>query len=122
MVQQRELEPLGYRDAQHQSGEPTSALSEDAPQAQQADMIALGAVEFQRVADLANQRAKEQLGQHGELEQDGGATVELVQSQMALPGFENDFNTPAQSVDGDQSLGRPDRDGHIGHEQVPSRL
>jgi hypothetical protein len=82
MVSQRELYPLGDGDAQHEGGEPTSALSEDASQAQQADVVAVGALEFERVAYPANQRAKEQFGEHGELEQSGDVAVELAQSQM----------------------------------------
>jgi hypothetical protein len=101
VVSQSELEPLGNREAQDQGGEPACALAKNAPEAQQADMVALGAGKFQHVAHLANQGAKEQFGQHRELEQDGGVTVELAQSQMAFPGFENDFNAPTQPVDGD---------------------
>ncbi len=116
MVRQSELEPLGDGDPQHQGGEPSSGLSENVSQAQEADVVLCGAVKLQHIAHLANQRAKEQLGQHGELEQGGRAAVELAQSQVAFPSFENDFNAPAQAVNRDQGLGWPEGGGHIGQE------
>ena len=120
MVRQSELEPLGDGDPYYHGREPTSDLSENVSQAQEADVLAGGAAKFQHIAHLANQGAKEQLGQYGELQQRGGATVQTGQSQMAFPGFENDFNAPAQSVDRGQGLGWPDRGGHIGQQEIPA--
>jgi hypothetical protein len=57
MASQREWQPLGNRNAEDQGGEPASALSKNAPKAQQTDMVAFGAVELQPVAYVATATA-----------------------------------------------------------------